>query len=232
MTYRAAILQSNYIPWKGYFDLISSVDKFVVYDEMQYTKRDWRNRNKIKTPNGLVWLSIPVEVKGKFDQKISETRISAKGWSKLHWNTIKMAYGKAPFFKDYKEIFENLYLEKLLTLELLSHINLTLIRAICEILKIETEILIDKDLGTFEGKNERLISICKVVQANTYLSGPAAKDYLDIAIFKAEQIAVEWMDYSSYPEYPQLYPPFEHAISILDLIFNTGKDARNFIKQS
>jgi len=104
---KVAILQSNYIPWKGYFDMIGLVDEFILYDDMQYTRRDWRNRNKIKTPNGLAWLTIPVEVKGKYFQKINETIISEPQWAKDHWATIKQFYSKARFFKDYKDIFEN-----------------------------------------------------------------------------------------------------------------------------
>src|SRR5262245_47310638 len=106
---RVAIVQSNYIPWKGYFDLINSVDEFVLFDDVQYTRRDWRNRNKIKTPQGLLWLTIPVEVKGKFQQKIHDTRVSDLRWQTKHWQSIAQAYGKARYFAEYRECFENLY---------------------------------------------------------------------------------------------------------------------------
>ncbi|MBJ7432720.1 MAG: WbqC family protein, partial [Gemmataceae bacterium] len=101
MAKTVAILQSNYIPWKGYFDLIRSVDEFILYDEVQYTRRDWRNRNKIKTADGTQWLTVPVEVKGKYFQKINETLISESGWEKNHWTRICSAYSKAPYFKEY-----------------------------------------------------------------------------------------------------------------------------------
>ena len=137
MEKRVAILQSNYIPWKGYFDLINSVDEFIFYDDMQYTKRDWRNRNKISTPNGLLWLSIPVTVKGKYFQKINETTISDPEWAKNHWETIKQFYGKAKFFEDYGQPFEEFYLS--CEEKYLSNINFRLIQIINRILNINTK---------------------------------------------------------------------------------------------
>lgn len=132
-----AILQSNYIPWKGYFDLINSVDEFVLYDEVQYTRRDWRNRNKIKTPDGVQWLTIPVEVKGKYFQKINETLIGDKDWAQNHWTRIRCAYGKAPFFKQYQDIFEELYSQW--HADLLSRVNESFIRQLCKLFGIETK---------------------------------------------------------------------------------------------
>ncbi len=227
---KVAILQSNYIPWKGYFDLINMVDEFIIYDEMQYTRRDWRNRNRIKTPNGTTWLTIPVEVKGKFHQKINETKISENGWNRKHWDTIRLAYSKTDYFKKYKDFFEDLYITQLDDKEGLSDINLILIRKLNELLNINTTILLDKDIGTIEGKTERLLDLCKKRNANVYLSGPAAKDYLDESLFLKENIQVEWMDYSGYPQYNQLHPPFEHGVSVLDLLFNTGDDFPKFMK--
>ncbi len=107
---KVAIIQSNYIPWKGYFDIINSVDVFILYDDMQYTRRDWRNRNKIITPKGLQWLTIPVAVKGKYYQKINEVEISDSSWAKKHWGSIVHNYHNAPYFKDYKNLFSSLYL--------------------------------------------------------------------------------------------------------------------------
>ncbi|HVZ95255.1 MAG TPA: WbqC family protein, partial [Chitinophagaceae bacterium] len=126
------ITQSNYIPWKGYFDAINSVDEFVIYDDMQYTKRDWRNRNKIKTANGLQWLTIPVEVKGKYLQKIKDTKISSSKWNKEHWNAVKINYATASFFKQYKDFFEALYLN--CNKAYLSEINFLFLTAICNLL--------------------------------------------------------------------------------------------------
>jgi len=225
---RIAILQSNYIPWKGYFDLINMVDEFVLYDDMQYTKRDWRNRNKIQTAEGLKWLSIPVEVKGKYFQKISDTKVSEKGWGKKHWTTIKHTYGKAPYFKDYKDVFETLYLG--LEDEHLSQINYKFIIAINKILGIDTKIRWSSEFDLVEGQTEKLLGICKDCKADVYLSGPAAKGYFDEELAKKKDIEVEWMDYSGYPEYTQLNEPFEHGVSILDLIFNEGHNAFQFMK--
>ncbi len=227
---KVAILQSNYIPWKGYFDIIGMVDEFIFYDEMQYTNRDWRNRNKIKTPNGLLWLSIPVYCKGcqQSGQKISETFISDKTWNKKHWETIKNAYRKAPYFNDYKDIFEELYLGKEETR--LVDVNYKFIRAICNILEIKTKLSFDTEYGLIEGKTERLVDLVQKVEGTEYVSGPAAKDYIVESFFSEANIKLTWMDYSNYQEYPQLYPPFEHGVSIIDLIFNCGEKAKNYMK--
>lgn len=225
---RVAILQSNYIPWKGYFDLINMVDEFVLYDDMQYTRRDWRNRNRVKTPQGLRWLSIPVEAKGKYFQKINETLISDKSWSETHWQTIKQFYSKARFFKDYKDIFEEFWMNN--QEERLSLINFRLIELINSILDIQTKITWSSDYELVEGQTEKLLGICEQVGADIYLSGPSAKDYFDESLAEKMGIKVEWMDYSGYSEYQQLYPPFEHGVTILDLIFNEGQNATDFMK--
>ena len=225
---KIAILQSNYIPWKGYFDLINMVDEFILYDDMQYTKRDWRNRNKIQTPHGLKWLSLPVEVKGKYFQKISETKISDKEWAKKHWQQIKQNYAKAPFFKEYKDLFEDLYLN--CSEEYLSQINYKFIVTICNVLGITTKIRWSNEFNLIDGQTEKLLGICKDCGADTYLSGPAAKGYFDEELADKENIVIEWMDYSDYPEYNQLHKPFEHGVTILDLIFNEGLNTTNFMK--
>lgn len=190
-----AILQSNYIPWKGYFDLINMADEFVLYDDMQYTRRDWRNRNKIKTKNRLQWLTIPVDVKGKYFQTINETKVIEKEWAKKHWKSIVHNYSKAKYFKNYKDIFEELYMT--CNEEYLSHINYKFIIAINEILGITTKIRWSSEFKLVEGRTERLLSICKDCNADVYLSGPAAKEYFDEELAKNENIKVEWMDYSA-----------------------------------
>ncbi len=220
MSKKILITQSNYIPWKGYFDAIALVDELLLYDEMQYTKRDWRNRNKIKTPNGLQWLSIPVKVKGKYEQKINETQVSDPSWGKKHWNSIKHNYQKAAFFKDYAAIFEELYLNP--NTSLLSEINYNFIKSINQLLGIDTPIRWSKDFELKGDKSEKLLHLCQDLNATDYYSGPAAQNYLDSSLFEAHQIQVHWLDYSNYPEYPQLYGDFEHGVSILDLIFNVG----------
>ncbi|GAA0688750.1 WbqC family protein [Marinobacterium maritimum] len=225
---KVAILQSNYIPWKGYFDLINTVDEFIVYDEVQYTKRDWRNRNKIKGPEGLQWLSVPVEVKGKFHQKICDVRITDKAIFKKHWMTINQFYRKAEFYKDYSDVFEEYYLGS--TSDYISEINISLIRRINNILGIETKISSSRDYIFSGGKTEKIIEICKQSGADIYLSGPAAKGYFDTDMAEKEGIKVEWFDYSGYPEYRQLYGRFVHGVTILDLIFNEGPNAVCYMK--
>ncbi|MDY0192328.1 MAG: WbqC family protein [Aliarcobacter butzleri] len=224
---KIAILQSNYIPWKGYFDLINMVDEFVFYDEVQYTKNDWRNRNKIKTSQGIQWLTIPVRQE-TLGQKIKDTKISDKKWNIKHWRTISQNYSKSKYFKEYKDIFEELYLN--CNEEYLSQINYKFISTINGILGIKTKLRYSSEFELIDGQTEKLLNICKECEANSYLSGPAAKDYFDEELAKKENIQVEWMNYSGYQEYNQLFPPFEHGVSILDLIFNEGSNATKFMK--
>lgn len=225
---KIVITQSNYIPWKGYFDSIAIADEFVIYDDMQFTRRDWRNRNIIKTPNGNKWLTIPVEVKGKYFQKINETKISDKNWNINHWNIIKQNYGKSKNFGDYKDFFEELYLNT--TSVYLTEINVRFINAICEILKINTNIRFSSEFVLKEERSERLLDICLNLKGTDYYSGPAAKDYLDEQIFERSCIKVHYFDYTGYPEYDQLNQPFEHGVSVLDLIFNKGTASKEFLK--
>lgn len=225
---KVAISQSNYIPWKGYFDLINMVDEFILYDDMQYTRRDWRNRNMIKTPAGTLWLTIPVEVKGKYLQKIRETKTSGNNWREKHWQTIRHNYSQAPFLREYASLFEELYVGK--NEIFLSMINYTFITAINKLLGITTKISWASDYRLIKGKTERLVDLCIQSKATHYISGPSAKGYIVEKLFKKENIELSWMDYSGYPEYHQLYPPFKHEVSIVDLIFNEGPKAAHFMK--
>lgn len=222
------ITQSNYIPWKGYFDAINIADEFVFYDDMQYTKRDWRNRNKIKTKDGVIWLTIPVEVKGKYFQKINETKISDPNWGKDHWAILVHNYCKARYFKDYKEIFESLYLSN--KEMLLSKINYSFIQAICEILGIKTKFRWSSEFELKKDRTERLVDICKKCNATDYHTGPSAKVYMDENLFLSQNINIHYFDYVGYVPYNQLYGDFIHEVSIIDLIFNEGPNASNFLK--
>ncbi len=228
MSKKVAILQSNYIPWKGYFDLIAMVDEFIIYDEAQYTKGDWRNRNKVKTSQGPAWLTIPVELKGKHLQKISETKVANQKWRRTHFKTIEMNYRKSPYFENQADWIHDLYHKG--EERYLSRINVNFLQEINKVLGIDTVITSSSDYELVNGKSERLLSICLQSNAEEYISGPAAKEYLNTDLFKNENIKVKWMDYSGYDEYPQLYPPFEHGVSILDLLFNTGSDAPKYLK--
>lgn len=222
-----AIVQSSYIPWKGYFDLINKADDFVLFDDAQYTRGDWRSRNAIKTANGVQWLSIPVRVRNR-SQKIAESEVADSKWRRKHWTALELAYSRTPFFNDYENLLKPLYLDE--TEILLSNINRRFIEAINGILGISTRLHWSRDFRLQEGRTERLVDICRQLGAATYLSGPTALEYLDEQQFRDAGIAVEWMDYSGYPEYPQLHPPFEHQVSILDMLFNTGAEATCYMK--
>jgi WbqC-like protein len=223
-----AIVQSCYIPWKGYFDLINLVDEFILYDDQQYTRRDWRNRNRIKTPQGTQWLTIPVEVKGRYEQPIDETLISDPDWNDRHWKTLQHNYSAAPHFDDYAGTLSSLYAG--LDERRLSAINRAFLDTICDLLGIETTLSWSTDYEAQGTKTDRLVSLCQASGATTYLSGPSAEDYMDESLFAAAGIELGYMDYSGYPEYPQLHPPFEHEVTVLDLLFNTGPEAPGLMK--
>ncbi len=232
MAKRVAIVQSNYIPWKGYFDLIRSVDEFILYDDVQYTRRDWRNRNRIKTRSGPSWLSIPVQVKGNYFQSIRETRVADPSWAAEHWQTIRHNYAKAPHFAEVASLLEPLYLEFAQDEPSLSAINRQFLTAIRDYLGLSATITSSSDYMMAGDKTERLAGLCRQAGASEYLSGPAARDYLDEDIFRNDGIAVTWADYSGFPEYPQFFPPFEHGVSIIDLLFHTGPDAPRYLERA
>lgn len=222
------ITQSNYIPWKGYFDSIARCDVFVVFDDMQYTRRDWRNRNKIKTPQGPKWLTVPVDVKGKYFQRIRDTKIADPNWPQSHWGSLKQNYKDAPHFKAMSEWVEPLYRD--CNFEYLTDVNLHFIRAINAFLGIDTEIRFSSEFELHEDKTQRLVDICKELGATRYLTGSAAKAYMEEDRFEKENMAVEYFDYSGYTEYPQLHGDFEHGVTILDLIFNLGDESPEALK--
>ncbi|WP_248918268.1 WbqC family protein [Pseudomonas entomophila] len=223
---RVAILQSNYIPWKGYFDLIAAVDEFILYDDMQYTKNDWRNRNQIKTPKGVEWLTVPAGQ--DIDRRIRDVELRDSRWQVKHWKSLEANYAKAPCFAEIARWLKPLYLEQ--AHGNLSALNHALLQAVCDYLGITTRISRSWDYQLGEGKTERLVDLCRQAGASEYLSGPAARDYLDERQFDAEGIAVTWFDYRGYPEYPQLWGAFAHGVSILDLLFNCGREAPRFMK--
>ncbi len=225
---RIAIVQSNYIPWKGYFDLIAAVDEFVLFDHMQYTRRDWRNRNRIKTRQGTQWLSVPVAVSGKYLQTIRETEVSDPDWAERHWRTLSHAYAQAPCFREIGPSLRRLY-EDVAGERYLSQINRRMLEAICGMLGIRTRLSWSWDYELTEGKTERLVALCQQAGAGEYLSGPTARGYVDEGLFAQAGIRLSWMDYGGYREYPQLFPPFDHHVSVVDLLCNTGADARDWL---
>lgn len=217
---KVAIVQSNYIPWKGYFDIIAAVDEFILYDDMQYTRRDWRNRNQIKTPQGLQWLTVPVQVSGRYHQKIRDTRIDGPGWASAHWKALVQNYRRAPCFDETAQWLEPLYLQARYTH--LSELNRCFIAAICERLGITTTVSNSWDYTLPDGRTERLAALCVQAGATEYVSGPSAREYIDERVFADLGIKLTWVDYAGYPPYPQLWGEFTHAVSILDLLFNCG----------
>ena len=223
---KVAILQSNYIPWKGVFDMIDQVDKFVFFEDVDYTKRDWRTRNTVKTANGDSMLVVPVK-KMPRGTKIFEIDLLNDGkWKKKHLNTIWLAYSKAPYFKEYEWILDEIYLNH--TWEKLSEFNIFVTKLLCKVLDISAEFINSVELAASGVKDDKLIEICKKVGGTHYLSGPAAQDYISNEKFEAANIELEYIDYS-YPEYTQLHGDFNHYVSVLDVIFNCGPDASKYI---
>ncbi len=172
---------------------------------------------------------MPVDVKGKFDQRIRDTQVANHGWSGTHWQTLRHAYGKAPFFRMYEDAVATAFEDLRMELSL-SRINYRLIMLACELLGIHTPITWSMDYPQREGKSERLLSICQATGADHYLSGPAAKDYMDVELFESRGVRVTFADYSGYPEYPQPHGQFEHAVTVLDLLFQVGPDALDYMK--
>jgi hypothetical protein len=195
---------------------------------MQYTRRDWRNRNQIKTPDGMQWLTVPVQVKGRYDQKIRETLIDGSDWPILHWKTLEQNYRRAPFFEEIALWLKPLYFANSYTH--ISQLNRRLILEVCHYLGINTVISNSWDFSLIDGKTERLADLCKQAGGTEYVSGPSAKYYVEEGIFVDMNIKLTWFDYTGYPAYPQLWGEFSHGVTILDLLFNCGKDSAHFMK--
>lgn len=224
-----AVIQSSYIPWKGYFDIINRVDEFFLLDDVQYSRGTWRNRNRIKTAQGAQWLTIPIHTTGCFGQLIEDCRVSHSHWRRAHWEAIRQNYARAAYFHEYAPRFRSLYEDSSETQ--LSRINRAFIDAACGILGVDTPIRWSSEYPRDSSDpNQRLIQLCRAANADRYLSGAAAKDYLDIALFRKAGIEVSFMDYSGYPRYRQLHGSFIHEVSILDLIFNEGPHASRYMK--
>jgi hypothetical protein len=220
-----AVLQSNYIPWRGYFDIIHDVDEFIFHDDLQYTKGDWRNRNVIKTPKGTEWLSVPV---GANERRLHcDVRIADRSWAARHWRIIQQHYAKAPYFARFRDCFEAFYNTPW---DNLSAMNQHLTRSISrDLLGIETRFTDSRDYEPQGAKQERLLDLLKKCGATTYISGPAGKDYIEPRRFADAGITIVWKDYNGYPEYPQFFPPFVGGVTILDLLFHVGPDAPKYI---
>lgn len=226
MPKRVAILQSSYIPWKGYFDIIHDVDEFIFLDDVHYTSRDWRSRNIIKTPQGPQWLTIPIGhvPRGRL---ISDVDLPS-GWADSHWRRLESCYAKAPYYPTYGPIVRKMYLAK--RWQSLSELNQSFIRTIAnDFLGVQTSFRDSREFAARNAKQEGLLDLIRAADAQIYVSGPAAKAYIDPDSFGSEGVKLVWKSYDGYPEYPQFHPPFTHHVTVLDLLFHVGANAKWFI---
>ena len=224
-----AVVQSSYIPWRGYFGLIAASETFVFLDSVQFTRRDWRSRNRIKTAQGPHWLTIPVQSKGAYHAAIDEIEVADWGWVDKHLAAIRGAYARAPFFAAVFPSLEAAY-EALRSETQLSDINIGLTTALCGMLDIRTRLVRDAELLPREAlvafdPTERLVRLCAAARASRYLSGPAARSYLDEGAFSAEGMSVAWADYAGMGPYPQLWGAFDPQVSVIDSLLNLGPAA-------
>ncbi len=228
---RCVILQPSYIPWRGYFDLIRKADVFIFYDDVQYDKHGWRNRNRIKTPQGSRWLTIPVRSRGAISGHvpIDQVSMSSEEWAGEHLATLQRVYGAAPYFDLYRQWLDQTYADPP---RMLAEFTIASTIGLASLLGITTTRFLRSSQFAVSGKKtDRLIELLRQVGATHYLSGPSARDYLEPQKFADAGVTLEWMAYD-YPEYPQLYPPFDPQVSVLDLLFMTGPDAPRFIWSS
>lgn len=224
------ILQSNYLPWKGYFDLMAAADEFIVYDEVQFTRRDWRNRNRIVLDGKLHWLTMPVQVKGNYYVPICDIEIAESGDTEKHWATIRHAYRRAPYFGEIGRALEQLFSDAV-ALTRLSEINRLFLSRIAELLGISTPLVESSTVPrTTDDPTGRLVEICKARGATRYISGPAARTYIKKELFDEAGIELLYADYRGYPVYDQSMRPFEHGVSIVDTLMRCGVQARNHLK--
>jgi len=225
---KIGLIQSNFIPWKGYFDFIDDVDLFIYHDDLQYTKGDWRNRNRIKTEKGATWITVPVLYK-RVDQLICDTYVDySQNWIQKITNKLCNYYKRAPYFRVYANDFFAILNNKYKTI---SELNINVNNWVMGILGIKTKIIMSYELNPVGTKTDRIIDILLKVGANRYLSGPSAKNYLEEDKFAKHRIALEYKNYE-YKEYSQLFGEFEHNVTILDMIFNIGVENREYWKSS
>lgn len=220
------VLQPGYLPWIGFFDQLNRSDVFIYYDDVQYDKNGWRNRNRIKSPQGILWLSVPVLTKGIEDKQIKNMLIDNRSnWNTKQLKSISMCYAKAPYFKNYFPELEEL-LSK--TWDNICELDIALVELISKWLKLERKIYRSSELGIYGSKSERLLNFCKHLGADNYLSGNAAQDYLDVDLFKQSNINITWQDYE-HPVYEQINGEFIPYLSVIDLIFNMGEESRKIL---
>jgi WbqC-like protein len=215
------VVQPSYLPWLGYFDQIRRCDRFVFYDDVQFDKNGWRNRNRVKAAAGPVWLTVPVRTGGRMGQAINEVEIANTiPWARKHLKTIGEAYARAPHCAAYLPALAGLLDRQW---ERLADLDISLIRLMCRWFGLSRPMARSSELGIEGDRNTRLLALCRHFGADTYLSGNAAQAYLDVEMFAAEGIRVEWQDFR-HPEYPQRHGPFVSHLSALDLVLNVGEE--------
>ena len=225
---RVTILQPSYLPWLGFFEQMTRSDKFVLLDDVQYTRRDWRNRNRIRVRENWIWLTVPVQQKSRFSQSLLETRIdNSVSWRRKHLETLRQHYCKAPFFEKYFPRCQQVY-EKDWTF--LFDFCLETINLIKEEMGIETPLLRSSEMKPGGEKTERLVSICRELGATHYLSGESGSNYIAEEDFSSQGIALEYQNYE-HPVYPQRYTGFVPHLSAIDLLFNCGEQSLGILKQ-
>jgi len=223
---RVAILQPTYLPWMGYYGIIDVADTFVFYDDVQFSVQSWQQRNKIKTAQGWMWLTVPIV--REFGLRINDTRINnSTNWNKKHWESIRQNYSKAPFFEQFVPIFQEVYEDEW---EYLASLNITLIKKIAEILGLKTKFILSSELNVEGIKMERLLNMLKKIGASEYISGPGAKDYIEVNSFRENDIKLYWYEYE-HPVYLQKRGEFMPYLSVIDLLFNTGDEAIRYIRE-
>lgn len=226
---RVVVLQPSYLPWLGYFEQMARADQFVFLDNVQFTRRDWRNRNKIRTGEGWAWLTIPVEQKNRYTQSLKETRIdNSVNWNKKHREAIRLNYSRTPFFETYYPWFESVYGRQWVFLLDLCYETT---EYLMKVLGITTPISKASDLAAMGGKADLILNLCREKKATHYLTGGLARDYLSAEDFRREGIELEYQEYD-HPEYPQRYPGFVPNLSVIDLLFNVGDKSRDVLMNS
>ena len=221
------VLQPGYLPWLGFFDQFRRADVFVYYDDVQYDKHGWRNRNRIKTQQGPQWLTVPVKHSGLGLPRVLDVMIDGRTpWARKHLSTIRQAYARAPFLGRYLPALEALLLQ---SWDRLVDLDIAAADLMCTWLGLKRRVERSSTLGIDGDKSARLLMFCKHFGARTYLSGNAAQDYLDLDLFAREGISVEWQNFE-HPTYPQLHGDFVPYLSALDLVFNCGDHARAILE--
>ena len=218
-TNRVVILQPSYLPWIGYFEQMARADQFVYLDDVQYTRRDWRNRNKIRTNEGWAWLTVPVQQKNHYTQLLKETRIdNSTNWNKKHCSAIKFNYSKAPFFEDYYPYFDSIYQKQW---DFLVDLCYEITGYLKAVLNISTQTFRSSDFLVEGTKSNRILNLCEKMRATHYLTGNLAHDYLSGVNFSEKGVELEYQEYD-HPNYSQQYLGFVPNMSLIDLLFNAG----------